>query len=46
MAGATARDFNGTEPWACGDCDCTARLEKKLSTRDAFLESLASSNQR
>jgi len=24
------RDENGTEPWACGDCDCTARLEKKL----------------
>jgi hypothetical protein len=21
---------NGTEPWACSDCDCTARLEKKL----------------
>jgi hypothetical protein len=41
------RDFNGTEPWACGDCDCTARLEKKLSTQgDAFLESLATSNQR
>lgn len=24
------RDENGTEPWACGDCDCTARLERKL----------------
>ena len=24
------RDENGTEPWACGDCDCTARLEEKL----------------
>ena len=24
------RDENGTEPWACGDCDCTARLEQKL----------------
>jgi len=36
-----------TEPWACGDCDCTARPEKKLSTQgDAFLESLATSNQR
>jgi hypothetical protein len=41
------RDFNGTEPWASGDCDCTARLEKKLSTQgDVFLESLATSNQR
>ena len=24
------RDQNGSEPWACGDCDCTARLEAKL----------------
>jgi hypothetical protein len=24
------RDENGTEPWACGECDCTARLEEKL----------------
>ena len=23
------RDHNGSEPWACGDCDCTARLEEK-----------------
>jgi hypothetical protein len=35
------RDENGTEPWACGDCDCTARLEKKLRTSGAsFLDSL------
>ena len=35
------RDENGTEPWACGDCDCTARLEKKLKTcGGSFLESL------
>jgi hypothetical protein len=26
------RDFNGSEPWACGDCDCTRRLENKLQT--------------
>jgi hypothetical protein len=26
------RDENGTEAWACGDCDCTARLEDKLKT--------------
>ena len=25
------RDQNGEEPWACGNCDCTERLEKKLS---------------
>jgi hypothetical protein len=24
------RDENGSEPWACSDCDCTARLEEKL----------------
>lgn len=24
------RDFSGSEPWACGDCDCTERLEEKL----------------
>ena len=26
------RDENGTEAWACNDCDCTAKLEKKLET--------------
>jgi len=26
------RDQNGTEPWACGTCDCTERLERKLET--------------
>ncbi len=35
------RDQNGLEPWACGDCDCTERLEKKLaSTGKPFLEIL------
>jgi len=24
------RDLNGTEPWACCDCDCTRRLEERL----------------
>lgn len=24
------RDLNGTEPWACSNCDCTHRLEEKL----------------
>ena len=24
------REQNGTDPWACGDCDCTERLERKL----------------
>jgi hypothetical protein len=35
------RDENGSEPWACGDCDCTARLEQKLKTAGKpFLNSL------
>jgi hypothetical protein len=35
------RDQNGSEPWACGDCDCTARLEQKLKERGKpFLDSL------
>jgi hypothetical protein len=37
------RDENGTEPWACGDCDCTRRLEKQLKdSGPSFLESLGS----
>lgn len=27
------RHENGSEPWACCDCDCTAKLEAKLQTR-------------
>ena len=35
------RDQNGSEPWACGDCDCTERLERNLeATGKPFLESL------
>lgn len=35
------RDENGSEPWACGDCDCTARLEQKLNaTGTSFTDSL------
>jgi hypothetical protein len=35
------RDENGSEPWACGDCDCTARLQEKLkNTGKPFLELL------
>jgi hypothetical protein len=35
------RDENGSEPWACGDCDCTERLENKLkSGRPLFLTTL------
>ena len=35
------RDENGTEPWACCDCDCTARLEAKIAGQGRpFLEFL------
>jgi hypothetical protein len=35
------RDQNGSEPWACENCDCTERLERKLATLgDPFLETL------
>lgn len=35
------RDENGSEAWACGECDCTARLEEKLeATGRPFLDSL------
>ena len=40
------RDLNGTEPWACCDCDCTERLEAKLRiTGSSFLEKLKKSVQ-
>ena len=33
------RDWNGTEPWACSNCDCTKRLEERLKNRgQSFLE--------
>jgi hypothetical protein len=35
------RDQNGSEPWACSECDCTQRLEQKLESEGKpFLESL------
>jgi hypothetical protein len=35
------RDENGSEPWSCGECDCTARLEQKLKEAGTpFLNSL------
>lgn len=37
------RHENGTEPWACCDCDCTAKLEAKLAGQGAgFLARLRS----
>jgi hypothetical protein len=35
------RHENGTEPWACCDCDCTGKLEEKLRGQgQSFLERL------
>jgi hypothetical protein len=35
------RDLDGSEPWACGDCDCTAKLEARMETWGRpFLDSL------
>ena len=35
------KDQNGSEPWACGGCDCTDRLERKLKAMGKpFLDSL------
>ncbi len=32
-ARSRCRDLNGTEPWACSECDCTARLDAHLGSR-------------
>src|SRR5437764_732942 len=35
------RDWNGTGPWACCNCDCTKRLEERLRKHgEPFLKSL------
>lgn len=42
-ARSRCRDLNDTEPWACSDCDCTAKLESTLARRgERFLDGLAS----
>jgi hypothetical protein len=38
------RHENGTEHWACSDCDCTRRLEQRLAqTGKPFLQTLQDS---
>ena len=40
-ARSRCRDETGTEPWACCDCDCSAKLEAHLSeTGESFLQIL------
>src|SRR5580704_14338425 len=35
------RDQDGSDPWACMNCDCTERLERKLETLgEPFLEKI------
>jgi hypothetical protein len=35
------RHENGSEPWACCDCDCTKQLEERLATKgESFLRTL------
>jgi hypothetical protein len=42
-ARSRCRDENGTEPWACCDCDCTLKLENKMRQWGRpFLEELRS----
>jgi len=37
----SCRHENGTELWACCDCDCTKKLEQRLATQgEAFLRTL------
>jgi len=40
-ARSRCRDENGTEPWSCSDCDCSAKLEARLAQRgQGFLQAL------
>jgi hypothetical protein len=40
-ARSRCRDENGTEPWACCNCDCTERLERWLAKQGSpFSETL------
>jgi hypothetical protein len=40
------RDLNGSEPWACSDCDCTEKLGARLETwGERFLETLTQSGE-
>lgn len=42
-ARTNCRHENGTEPWACCDCDCTQKLEAKLASEGrSFLAELES----
>ena len=40
-ARSRCRDLNGAEPWACCDCNCSARLEAPLATQGRPFDILA-----
>ena len=42
-ARSRCRDLSGQSAWACGDCDCSARLEARLTTKGCrFIDTLPS----
>jgi uncharacterized paraquat-inducible protein A len=42
----SCRHENGTELWACCDCDCTKKLEERLATQgEAFCRRFAQGRQ-
>jgi len=44
-ARSRCRDLNGQEFWACGDCDCSEKLEGRLAARgESFLAKLRKSS--
>jgi hypothetical protein len=44
-ARSRCRDLNGEEYWACGDCDCSEKLEARLASRgESFLAKLRKSS--
>jgi hypothetical protein len=46
-ARSRCRDLNGQEPWACCDCDCSARLEARLAAKGRpFLAALGMKSSR
>ena len=44
-ARSRCKDVSGQEYWACGDCDCSAKLETRLASRgEPFLAKLRKSS--
>jgi hypothetical protein len=42
-ARSRCKDLNGTEPWSCSECDCSAKLEARLAAKGRpFLDTLRS----